>query len=107
MFASNMIYTITTVKIDENADQWCASYIDTRRSHARGWYSNRADALSAVRSNLMDLHETANTHVVVEVVREGIDPICNERYWFKWNYDKDRFEECPDPCPQLLNFALG
>ena len=81
--------------------------------HMRTWgfYTNKEDALSALETNRTDMWETVYDYAILEPYYEGISGYAFEedRYWFKYNREKDSYEliEAPEGVLHYVSFALG
>ena len=87
--------------------------IENIPKHMRTWgfYSNKEDALFALENNMTDMWETVYDYAILEPYYEGISGYAFEedRYWFKYNQEKDSYEliEAPEGVLHYASFALG
>jgi len=85
--SDNEIHTITTVRGALHAG-----------SRAVGYYFTLDEAIDRVLNNALDINENGYyPYAVIETISPGIYSFPREELWFKWNHDKEQYEECPKP----------
>lgn len=73
-----------------------------------GWYQKKEDAIACVEKNWGDIYECGSyPHAVIEEVAEGLYPICEKSWWFKWRDKKYRPSRKPKLYRRVFNFAIG
>lgn len=100
----NSIFTITSIALNpEAADS------STMRTRSFGWFSTKERAVAAVEKNQCDLHECYYEYIVVEEVPEGIHAIGDNRWWFCWDTEEDKWKSCeaPHECVNIVAWSLG
>lgn len=76
-----------------------------------GFFSNKEDALEALRTNMTDLWEYTYDYAVLEPYFEGINgyDFDTPREWFQYNREKNSYEPIKEPkgVEHYYGFALG
>jgi hypothetical protein len=96
------IYTVTSIRA-----------VNNRCEHNRcwGWYSNKEDALKAVKSNAGDMNETTYTHIIVEEIPPGVPADATAIKFYEWvgTWETGKWKVCKTPewAKGVVNFALG
>jgi len=100
-----MFYITCFEKIEINKNDWT----DIGAQRTFGYYSDKATTFKAVKENWCDLFEYLYEYAVIENIPEGIHPMCEERWFFKFNQKTREFEPIEEPIEfeHLINFALG
>ena len=100
------MWFITVMEKIEPSDQFLAIFGDHR---TWGYYKDYDIALLALHENWTDMWETCYDYAVLERFPEGVFPYCEERYWFKYNRERDGYFEIEEPeCVKpFCNFAIG
>ena len=65
--------------------------------HFAGWFTNLCAAMNAVKNNQGDIREAFYDYAVIESSEEGIYGLTGELYYFKWNYEKNKYEQIETP----------
>ena len=62
--------------------------------HSRtfGYYETEEDAINAVFGNYCDIFEYMYTYAVVEYIESGLFNMATNRWFFKWNDEKKKYE---------------
>ena len=62
-----------------------------------------------VLNNVCDINETIYDYVVIEKIGEGIHPIVENEWFYKFDYEKGVYEsiEKPKETEHFCNYALG
>lgn len=91
------MYFITTVS---PTDMRCVGYV-----------SQLKNAIRIVENNHCDINEAGYyPHVVIEHIEEGLYEYDFEPLWYKWNPEKNKYEESETPSyitDQTVGFAIG
>lgn len=79
---------------------------------AWGYYWDLETAIDAAHRNVTDMHETIYPYAIIERLDYGLFPIPKERYWLRWDDEKDGFYEidkpaCADVVPDNFSMTLG
>ena len=93
------ICTITTVRGALDAGSRCV-----------GFYHDFEKACDVVQRNICDINEMGYyPYAVIEVVGEGIYAYPRKEFWYKWNHDTERYEDCPKPekFKQVVGWSVG
>lgn len=74
-----------------------------------GYYDNFNDADRALIVNHKDMSETIYDYAVIEYIRQGIFPTVQDRWFYKYNSEKDVYIpiEAPEELELYTNFAIG
>ena len=72
-----------------------------------GYFNNLDDAFKAVEENRGSMQECLYNYLVIEGIDEGIHPIVNKEYWYKWDDGKWMLCNKPEFLKSIINFALG
>lgn len=74
-----------------------------------GYERTFTDAKYALNTNCYDMHEYLYDYAVVEDICDGIHPHCKDRWFFKYDSEKDGFFEIDEPAEfeHYCNIALG
>lgn len=82
----------------DNGDQYTVGYLD-----------NYKDCKSVLQTNKCDLHEGCYDYAVIEDISEGIYQYAKQRWFFKYDPDKNGYFEIDEPeCfKHLCGFAMG
>ena len=81
------IFTVTSIAIIDNK-------ISTRNF---GFFFEQEKAINAVLKNTLDIFEHRYEYAVIEEVSEGIHANLGNEIWFKWNWDKKKYEKSKKP----------
>ena len=75
--------------------------------HTIGIYFSKKKAITRVEENAMDIRDNDNEYAVIEKTAEGFWLIPKAEYWFKWNYDEERYCSIkkPDAISGIINFG--
>lgn len=75
-------------------------------SRTWGFYTDKDQALRAVKENWTDMHENFYQYAAVEGYDEGIchGRDTNESQWFKWNIQTNGYQEIKRP-DELIGFG--
>lgn len=72
-----------------------------------GWYQKKEDAVDCIEKNRGDIYECGSyPYAVIEEVTEGLYPICEKSWWFKWD-KKYRPSKKPVQYKRVFNYAIG
>ncbi len=84
-------------------------WLDMGSSRTFGFKSDFESAKTALNENICDMHEYLYLYAVVEEINEGIHPYVENRWFFKWDKEKDGFFEISEPeeFKHYCNIALG
>lgn len=93
----------------EKIDADISERLDIGGSRTFGYYDNFDDADRALRANYGDMHETIYYYAVIECIRQGIHPRPGERWFYKYDKEKDGFYPIEEPkeFEHYINIALG
>lgn len=61
-----------------------------------GFYQKFEDAYNAVINNSCDIFEHTYSYAMIEELSEGLYPINNGRFLFKWNHDLNQYWSCEE-----------
>ena len=80
-----------------------------KNSRCFGFYQVFEDAERATKENWRDINETIYNYVVIEEMNEGIHPYAQQRWFYKFDYDKRLYYAIiePEEARRCCNFALG
>ena len=97
------ITTFTKYEIDQHG------WPDTGDTRTVGYYTEKEQAINAVLENRCDLWETIYTYAVVERLEPGLYPLAmsEDRLLFKWNKDKQQYEQIEAFEDNFGNYAFG
>lgn len=103
----NKIYVVmvmTSLSWDEQIKE-----IDFGSERVVGWYSNYKDAYEDVANNACDIWEAYYQYALLEELEEGLYCPVQNRWWFKYNQEKDGYEEISEPefCENYTGFTIG
>lgn len=100
------MWFITVMEKIEPSDRFMALFGGQR---TWGYYKDQDVALQALHENWTDMWEFCYDYAVLEKFGEGIVPDCQERYWFKYDRERDGYFEIEEPecVKHLCNFAIG
>lgn len=101
----NRKYFIATIeKLPENSNS-----LDTGDIRTVGYFNSYKDAVKRLHDNTCDLYEYTYNYAVIEEVGPGLYPNVTSRQLFKYDKDKDRYFEIPEPdeIKHLCNFSIG
>ena len=62
-----------------------------------GYYHTFGSVNSALKKNICDIHETIYNYAVVEEILEGIYPEVTDRWFYKYDKEKDGFYPIEEP----------
>jgi hypothetical protein len=101
----SIIYTVTTINRHP------------QRNRCVGWFSDKIDAIKAVKSNTFDMYEDGYyRYVIIEKMEEGIYPIILTAWLYEWNSIKRGYElictdsdltNAPEWFSESCNFGIG
>lgn len=97
------IYTITAF---QNLDK---DYGTSGSIRCFGYSMDFEYADSSVRNNVTDINEKIYNYVVIEKVKDGLNPVARKRWFYKYNIEEDIYESIEEPIcvKQFLNFSIG
>ena len=100
------MYFITCMSKLEEDDLGWPNYGTSRTF---GYYKTFEDCDESLKSNACDMHERLYMYAVVEKIEEGIHPLALERWWYKYDAEKDGFFPMKEPkfMEHFINIALG
>lgn len=100
------MWFITVIEKIEPSDRLMALFGDQR---TWGYYKDYEIALQALHENWTDMWEYYYDYAVLEKFSEGILPDCQERYWFKYDRERNGYFEIEEPecVKRIWNFAIG
>ena len=103
---TNPIYTITVMTKLETDDK---GWLNTGSTRIVGFRHELDSAKEVVEKNMCDIWETCYDYAVIEKVDPCLYPDCMERYFFKYNKEKDGYDPIPEPeCAKHFNaFGIG
>ena len=78
-----------------------------RSSRTFGYYMSASDAKRAVKHNSCDIFESMYDYVVIEHIEEGLYQLASGRLFFKWNHEKQQYEEIEPIKDCWGNYAFG
>ena len=83
--------------------------LDIGSSRVFGYYDNFEFADEALRHNCCDMYEYLYLYAVVEKIDAGIHSIAEERWFYKYDKEKDGFYPIEEPkeFENYINIALG
>ena len=102
----NKIYTILVfTRLEEDEHGWP----NFGSERLVGYYTDRKIAFDAVKCNACDINETCYDYALIEEVEEGLYNAATHRYLFKYNYDKNKYEQIeePDFMKHFGGFTIG
>lgn len=78
-------------------------------SRTWGYYKEKDNAIVALNHNWTDIWEYCYDFAVLEKMDEGVPAYCEERYWFKYDKERNGYFEIEEPgcVKHLFNFAIG
>ena len=100
------MYFITCFeKIDTDRCGW----LETGAIRTFGYYTYFEYADEALRENYCDMYEYLYMYAVVEKIDSGIHPIAEERWFYKYDEEKNGFYPIEEPkeFEHYINIALG
>ena len=80
---------------------------DIGSSHTFGYYKDRDKAIEALEKNSCDIQEKGYKYGVIEHITEGVNSTADERLFFKWNGEKEKFELIEPLIDNGGNYAFG
>lgn len=100
------MWFITVMEKIKPAEYFGADFGDMR---TWGYYKEKGNALLALHHNWTDMNEDCYDFAVLEKMDEGVVPYCEERYWFKYDIERNGYFEIEEPecVKRLANFAIG
>lgn len=100
------IWVITVMEKVEPSDKYYVLFGDKR---TWGYYKEYDTALQALHENCTDICEGCYDYAVLEKFPESICPVCEERYWFKYDRGRNGYFEIEEPecVKDTWNFAMG
>lgn len=72
-----------------------------------GYYKEFKYAERAVINNAFDMWETMYDYIVIEGVEEGVHPVSIAKGWYKYNQEKNEYEQIEVGHTGFCNYALG
>ena len=97
------IYTIMVV---EKIEKGLIGLPDFGSSSLCGYYFDKDVAFETVKENACDINENFYDYAVIEEVEEGLyHPATSERWFFKYDKEKDQYEQIEEP--DFLNLYCG
>lgn len=74
-----------------------------------GYYKTYDEALLALNHNWTNMWEYCYDFAVLEKMDEGVPAYCEERYWFKYDVERNGYFEIEEPecVKRFINFAFG
>jgi len=93
------IYTITTVRAALGAG-----------SRTVGFAHKLPDAIKWVEENALNINEEGYyPYAVIEPIKQGIYNFDHIEYWYKFNREKDSYEQCPKPerFKNVVSWGMG
>lgn len=72
-----------------------------------GYYKEKENAISAVKSNMLDMWETCYNYIVIEEIGEGVHPLSSIVGWFKYNKEKNEYEPIKIDRTGFCNYSIG
>ena len=89
------IYVIMMLeKLEIDADYW---YPDFGSTSIVGWYKDKDVAFEDVVNNALDIRECAYDYALIEESEEGLYTSSRTRWFFKWNDEKQIYEQIEEP----------
>jgi hypothetical protein len=84
-------------------------YPDFGSQRVVGFYTNKDDAFHDVQINALDIREYTYNYTLIERVEEGFYGSTHSRYFFKYNEEKNMYEEInePDYLNNFIGFTIG
>ena len=90
---NNPIYVVTVfTKCTENKEY---GILDLGETRTIGFLHDLTTAKKLVESNSCDIWETCYTYAIVEEIEPGFYPISTKNFLYKFNIDKNIYEEIP------------
>jgi hypothetical protein len=67
------------------------------------------EAISMVRGNYGDIHETIYNYCIIEQLQPGLYPNVLKEMWFKWDTRKEEYIGCikPKQVAHMVSFSIG
>lgn len=99
------MFFITVFEHLPSEEKW----LDIGNSDTVGYFDNYEDCKAALHTNRFDMHEGCYDYGVVEDISEGIYKYAKQRWFFKYDPDRDGYFEIEEPeCfKHLCGFAMG
>lgn len=74
-----------------------------------GYYNSFEHADEALKRNRCDMYEYLYGYALIEKIESGIHPIAEERWFYKYDEEKDGFYPIEEPkeFENFINIALG
>ena len=89
-----MIYTITCMtRLEKNENGWP----EYGALAFMGYYKEKDTAIQAVKENWADIAERCYDYAVVEEIDEGLYSLPRRKWFFKYDVDKDIYNEIEEP----------
>lgn len=78
-------------------------------SRVVGYYTDFNDADTVLKENICDVHETIYHYAVIEEIEEGVYPVAQSRWFYKYDKEKDGYYPIDEPAEfkHYSNIALG
>jgi hypothetical protein len=71
--------------------------LDFRTMKCMGYYKDFDDAKYSLTTNELDINETIYDFAMIEEISNGLYADDTRRWWFKFDYEKNIYEECETP----------
>jgi hypothetical protein len=62
-----------------------------------GYFKEKEEAVYTVENNVCDIFEYTYNYAVIERIEEGLYQVDIEPTFFKYNFEKEAYEECEKP----------
>ena len=101
-----MIYTILVfTRLEQDEKGW----VNFGSERLVGYYTDKDVAFNAVINNSCDINETCHDYALIEEVEEGLYNAAMHRHLFKYNHDKNKYEQIeePDFMKHFGGFTIG
>jgi len=74
-----------------------------------GFYTDLNKAKYVVENNITDLWETIYNYTVIETYNEGISGYADERIFYQYDIDKEKYIQIPEPkeVKHFVSFSIG
>lgn len=98
-----VINTMTKLEKDQNG------FPDFGSERIVGFYKEFKDAEDAVVNNICDIYETIYNYALIEEVEEGLYNSSLNRWFYKYNKEKDEYEKIEEPefLKHYSGFTIG
>ncbi len=74
-----------------------SGFIDYGERDEVGFFHEKENAFDAVKGNACDINETCYEYAIVEEVKPGIYSSTHNRWFFKYNRDRDEYVQIAAP----------